>query len=134
RAMRSAKRENAALRIAGNILAAKIAFARGDTAGAEVFLRRGAREEDAFPYTEPPGWWLPAREALGMVLLAEKDFKGAAKAFRGELARHPGNGRALYGLRECARATGDARLAEKYDAELRQAWKQADTKSAMAWF
>jgi hypothetical protein len=48
--------------------------------------------------TEPPDWLLPERERLGVVLLKAGCAREAESVFRDELAKHPRNPRALFGV------------------------------------
>lgn len=88
------------LKIAENVLGAKIAIARKDTASAIPLLRDAVAIQDRLNYGEPPDWFYPVRENLGGLLLMTGDFSGAEKVFREDLERNPRNPRSLFGLRQ----------------------------------
>ncbi|MCI0354799.1 MAG: hypothetical protein L0099_07160, partial [Acidobacteria bacterium] len=116
------------LKIARDVLAARIAEARGDHASAVTLLRAAAAVEDSLNYGEPPDWYFPVREALGGLLLRTGDAKAAEHVFRDDLERNRRNPRSLFGLAESLRAQG-----KNYDAELvrrrfQAEWKNADTE------
>jgi tetratricopeptide (TPR) repeat protein len=108
------------LAVAGNVVAAKVAAAAGDVAGAEAFLREAIVLEDGIGYMEPPYWYYPVRQTLGAVLMAAGRPEEAAEAFRAALAQTPRNGWALWGLAEAERATGADPAAT--EALLDKAW------------
>jgi tetratricopeptide (TPR) repeat protein len=88
------------LKIATNILGAKLALARKDNDGAIVMLRTAVATQDTLKYDEPPDWFFPVRESLGGALLMNGDATGAEKVFREDLDRNPRNPRSLWGLHQ----------------------------------
>jgi Flp pilus assembly protein TadD len=50
----------------------------------------------------------------------------AERVFREDLALHPGNGWALYGLAESLRRQGRSNEAERVREQFRAAWSRAD--------
>ena len=86
------------LKIAKNILGAKLAMAKKDNAGAIVMLREAVAIQDTLKYDEPADWFFPVRESLGAALLVDGDATGAEKVFRDDLDRNPRNPRSLWGL------------------------------------
>ena len=67
--------------IADDLLAARIAIARGDKPAAIALLRDAVSNQDQLLYDEPPDWYFDARESLGGVLLANGDAQGAELFF-----------------------------------------------------
>jgi tetratricopeptide (TPR) repeat protein len=61
-------------------------------------LKLAVTHEDALVYDEPPQWLAPARESLGGAYLQAKNYGKAKETFLEAKRRHPGSGRALYGL------------------------------------
>ncbi len=116
------------LAAAEHMLAGKLALARGDHQKAVELLRRGVEAEDALSYNEPADWDLPVRESLGGALLLAGDNAEAEKVFRAELARHPRNGRALFGLVESLKRQAKDSSATLVQREFDRAWARADTK------
>jgi tetratricopeptide (TPR) repeat protein len=88
------------LKIAEEVLGAKIAIAKKDNSGAVSMLRDAVAIQDKLNYGEPPDWFYPVRENLGGALLMSGDAAGAEKAFREDLDRNPRNPRSLWGLRQ----------------------------------
>lgn len=88
------------MKIAENVVGAKIAMAKKDTAGAIALLREAVAIQDKLNYGEPPDWFYPVRESLGGALLVSGDAAGAEKVFRDDLDRNPRNPRSLFGLQQ----------------------------------
>jgi tetratricopeptide (TPR) repeat protein len=88
------------LKIAKDVLGAKIAMVKKDTAGSIAMLRDAVAIQDTLKYGEPPDWFYPVRESLGGALLMTGDAAGAEKVFRADLDRNPRNPRSLWGLRQ----------------------------------
>jgi tetratricopeptide (TPR) repeat protein len=88
------------LKIAENVVGAKIAMAKKDQTGAISMLRQAVAIQDTLKYGEPPDWFYPVRESLGGALLMSGDAAGAEKVFREDLDRNPRNPRSLFGLRQ----------------------------------
>jgi tetratricopeptide (TPR) repeat protein len=99
------------LKIAENVLGAKISYARNDMDATVSQLRTAVATQDLLKYDEPEDWFYPVRETLGAVLLKIGDNAGAEEVFRADLARHPRNPRSLFGLEEALKAQDRA-----YDA------------------
>lgn len=106
-----------------NVLGAKIAVAKHDSAGAVQMLRRAVTMQDTLNYDEPPDWFFPVRESLGGVLLASGNAAEAENVFREDLERNPRNPRSLFGLREALKAQNRAYDAQFVDKLLETAWK-----------
>ncbi len=114
------------LKIAELVLDAHIALAKDDKKSAIEFLRKAVEAEDALNYAEPPGWYIPTREALGSVLMLNGDYAEAERVFRVDLNKNPRSGRSLFGLLKSLKSQGknyDAQLVQK---EFEVAWKNAD--------
>jgi tetratricopeptide (TPR) repeat protein len=120
------------LKVADQMLAGRIAFARGDKRAAFELLNKAVAAEDATSYNEPADWDMPVREFLGSALLQSGDHAEAEKVFRAEIARHPRNGRALFGLAEVLKLQGKNTSAQMVQREFEQAWESADTKLSVA--
>jgi pimeloyl-ACP methyl ester carboxylesterase len=116
------------LQVAEHLLSGQIAFAQGDNRAAIEQLQKGVEAEDAVSYNEPPDWDLPVREWLGGLFLVNGELAEAEKIFRVELAKHPRNGRALFGLFESLKRQGNASSAQMVRREFDKAWEKADIK------
>jgi len=116
------------LHLAEKVLSARIAFARQDREAAIGLLRQAVEVQDNMAYDEPPAWFLPARESLGGVLLAEGRASEAEAVFRADLERNRRNGRSLFGLWKSLEAQHKTRGASAARREFEAAWKNADTQ------
>jgi tetratricopeptide (TPR) repeat protein len=85
----------------------RLADARGDLPLALAAYREAVAAQDRLPYMEPPYWYYPARQSLGVALLRAGRLDDAEDVFRASLARTPSNGWALRGLMEVYRQRGD---------------------------
>jgi tetratricopeptide (TPR) repeat protein len=119
------------LKIARDVLGAKIALAKKDNASAIAQLEEAVRVQDSLKYNEPEDWFFPVRESLGATLLMSGDAAGAEKAFREDLGRHPRNPRSLFGLEEALKAQKrdyDAGFVRK---QFQASWKGGPVKLKM---
>ena len=115
------------MKIAKDVLGAKIAVAKKDNAGAIVMLREAVAIQDTLKYGEPPDWFFPVRESLGAALLMIGDAAGAEKVFREDLDRNPRNPRSLFGLHQVLvqqKRDYDAGFIQK---EFEASWKGGST-------
>ena len=99
------------LKIAENVLGAKIAQAKKENDDAISQLREAVAVQDGLKYDEPQDWFYPVRESLGAALLMSGDQAGAEQVFRDDLERNPRNPRSLFGLEQALKAQG-----REYDA------------------
>jgi tetratricopeptide (TPR) repeat protein len=111
------------LNIAKNVLGAKIALAKHDSAAAISQLREAVATQDKLKYGEPPDWFFPVRESLGAALLLSGNAQEAEKIFRADLEHNPRNPRSLFGLREALKAQNRAYDAQFVDKQFQAAWK-----------
>jgi tetratricopeptide (TPR) repeat protein len=107
---------------------ARVAIAQSDHAAAIALLKQAAELEDHLAYDEPADWFNPVRHLLGSELLRSGAAAEAEGVFRTDLARHPENGWALYGLAQALQQENKnaeaAAVRRRFDA----AWKKADMK------
>ena len=99
------------LKIAENVLGAKISLAKNDMDATVNQLRAAVAVQDSLKYDEPQDWFYPVRESLGAVLLKIGDDAAAEEVFRADLERNPRNPRSLFGLEQVLKA-----LDRNYDA------------------
>jgi tetratricopeptide (TPR) repeat protein len=116
------------LKIADDVLSAKIALANKDPYKAQTLLREAVDIQDSLKYGEPPDWFQPVRETLGASLLADGKAAEAEKVFRADLEKNPRNGRSLFGLSAALKAQGKDYDAAQVNTQFEAAWKKADTK------
>jgi tetratricopeptide (TPR) repeat protein len=113
------------LKIAENVLGARISLAKNDMDATVNQLRAAVAIQDSLKYGEPPDWFYPVRESLGAVLLKIGDDAGAEETFRADLDRNPRNPRSLFGLEQALKAqerTYDASFIRK---QFDENWKGA---------
>ncbi|HTA23651.1 MAG TPA: hypothetical protein VK763_08970 [Terriglobales bacterium] len=115
------------LKIAEDVLGAKIALARKDNVQAISLLTSAVAIQDTLKYGEPPDWFFPVRESLGGVLLMNGDAAGAEKVFRADLDRNPRNPRSLFGLQQALKAQGRNYDAGFVETEFNASWKGGAT-------
>jgi hypothetical protein len=111
------------LKIAKDVLGAKIALAKKDNARATDLLQSAVATQDGLKYNEPEDWFFPVREPLGAALLMNGDNAGAEKVFREDLNRHPRNPRSLFGLQQALKAQGKEYDAAFVQKQLQSSWK-----------
>jgi len=111
------------LKIASDVLAAKLATARNERRQAIAQLQDAVAIQDSLKYSEPPSWFYPVRESLGAALLLDGQISEAEQIFREDLQRNPRNPRSLFGLLDVLRSRGRSRDAGLVRAELGAAWK-----------
>jgi tetratricopeptide (TPR) repeat protein len=92
------------LKIAENVLGAKISLKKNDMDAAVNQLLAAVAVQDSLKYDEPQDWFYPVRESLGAVLLKIGDDAGAEEVFRADLERNPRNPRSLFGLEQALKA------------------------------
>ena len=122
------------LEVARQMLAGETAFQSGDEEKGLEHLRRAVSTEDGFRYQEPSSWMMPARHALGALLLDAGEVEEAETVYRKDLQLHAENGWALNGLAECLESLG--RTDEAADVRLRfeDAWSHATVKTNASCF
>ena len=106
----------------------RLALATGRFDKAIALLEAAVAQQDALSYDDPPAWYHPVRETLGAALLIAGRAKAAARVFRADLERHPGNGRSLWGLWQSLEASGRSKAADETRAEYEKAWRVADIR------
>jgi tetratricopeptide (TPR) repeat protein len=116
------------LKIARDVLGAKIALAKKDKAGTIALLQSAVAVQDTLKYSEPEDWFFPVRESLGAALVMNGDNAGAEKVFREDLDHHPRNPRSLFGLQQALKAQGKEYDAGFVQKQLRASWKGGSTQ------
>jgi hypothetical protein len=84
--------------------------------------------QDSLPYSEPPPFYLPVRQALGAELLKSGRAKDAELVYLEDLRRHPKNGWSLFGLSKSLAAQGKSGQAKGVADGFRHAWARADVE------
>lgn len=120
------------LLIAQYMLDAKTAEMQKKPSDAIDYLERAIGVQDTLHYNEPPDWFFSVRESLGGMLLREKRFTEAERVFRDDLAKHPRNGRSLFGLMESLKAQARSTDADWVERAYKQAWRYSDTQLSVS--
>src|SRR5690606_1051474 len=93
------------LKVAGDVLAGQIAFARHDYESAVSHLSRAAEAESALTYGEPPDWSIPAPGAWRRAACGRQAGRGA-EGVRGRPRVLPGERLVAARTRACAARAG----------------------------
>jgi tetratricopeptide (TPR) repeat protein len=117
---------NRLLTMASATLAGEIDSTQGHHDDAIKHLQEAVAIQDSLNYEEPPPWYYPVRQTLGMELLADGKTSDAEQVFRDDLKQYPENGWSLNGLALCLRARKATDEAATVEARLKKAWAHAD--------
>jgi tetratricopeptide (TPR) repeat protein len=120
------------LAVAEQVLAGKIAAARGDKQKSVEHMRKAVEAEDQLSYMEPPYWYYSAKLSLGAALLKAGQAPEAEKIFREDLKDFPNCGWQLFGLQESLRAQG--KDTKDVSRQFRRAWSRADVQPDLSWY
>jgi tetratricopeptide (TPR) repeat protein len=104
----------------------ELEYRKGNYDHAFDLLRTAVARDVALRYDEPWGWMMPVAHSLGALLVEQARYQEAEAVYRADLAIHPDNGWALYGLAECLRMTGRTDEAASVDGRFKTAWSRAD--------
>lgn len=118
----------ALLEMADTLLQGEIAMAAGTTAAAIGHFRRAVALQDQLPYTEPPFWYYPTRQSLGVALLTAKRAAEAEAVYRRDLELYPHNGWSMFGLIQSLDAQGKTVEARELRKMFEHVWSRADVK------
>ncbi|MHC4955621.1 MAG: tetratricopeptide repeat protein [Planctomycetota bacterium] len=121
-------RVHTVLGIARNMLAGETAFLSGEQEKGLSYLRRAVELEDELTYQEPSSWMMPARHALGALLLDAGLVDEAETVYRKDLRLHRENGWALHGLAQCLERQGHTEEAAAVRRRFERAWSDATVK------
>lgn len=117
------------MQVSRAFLAGEIAFGQGRVDAAIERLQEAVRLEDALKYDEPPACVVPARHALGAVLLSAGRAKEAEAAYRADLRAYPANYWSLLGLQKALAAQGRKPEAAAAEEAFRRAQARAQVKA-----
>lgn len=111
------------LEVASNVVLARAAQADGDQKAAVGLFETAAATQDSIPYMEPPFWYYPVRQSLGAALIMTGQPEEAQKEFAAALEHERNSAWVLFGMKEAARAKGDAAAEQKAAEDLAKVWK-----------
>jgi tetratricopeptide (TPR) repeat protein len=113
------------LKIAENVLGAKISLMKNDLDATVKQLRAAVAIQDTLKYNEPQDWFYPVRESLGAALLNIGNNAGAEEVFRADLERNLRNPRSLFGLEQALKAQDKGYDAGFVRKQFDASWKGA---------
>jgi tetratricopeptide (TPR) repeat protein len=114
------------LAIAEHMLEGEILYSDSQVEAAIGAIEKAVAREDQLRYSEPPDWFVPARHALGAILLHDRQAEAAERVYREDLRRWPDNGWSLHGLAQSLEATEKYDEAAKVQERFREVWREAD--------
>lgn len=103
------------LKVAAAMMDGEVEYHKGNTDSAFEQLRLAVYLDDHLNYAEPWGWMMPARHALGALLLEQGQIEAAAAVYRADLGldqsiyrpmQHPNNVWSLHGYVSCLERLG----------------------------
>jgi hypothetical protein len=77
---------------------------------------------------EPPFWYYPTRQSLGVALLRADRAAEAEAVYRQDLVDYPHNGWSTYGLIESLEAQGKSTEAAEHRTHFEAMWSLADVE------
>jgi len=114
------------LGIADALVEGEIALASGGLDAAIAHFERAVAIQDRLPYMEPPFWYYPTRQSLGLAYLRAGRFAEAEAVYRRDLEDYPHNGWSMFGLVQSLEGQGRDDEAAVAAEELGHAWSLAD--------
>jgi tetratricopeptide (TPR) repeat protein len=114
------------LEIADALIAGELALAEADSDAAIAYFERAVAIQDALPYMEPPFWYYPTRQSLGVAYLQADRFEAAEQVYRRDLEDYPRNGWSMYGLLQSLQAQGKTDDAARVREQFETVWQLAD--------
>lgn len=106
------------VRIAQEVLNARIAQAQGELGNAVSGFEKAAALQEKMAYMEPPYWYYPVRRSAGALRFLQGDLSGAERELKRALQEAPNDAWALWGLAQVYRKQGNENAA----AETEQRW------------
>ena len=116
------------LEIADDLLMGEIAMAEDDLEMAIEHFSDAVANQDALPYTEPPFWYYPTRQSLGLAHLRAGNYAEAEAVYRRDLVDYPRNGWSMYGLLSSLEAQNKFVDAREVRAQFELVWALADVE------
>jgi tetratricopeptide (TPR) repeat protein len=116
------------LGIADALLLGDIAMAQGGLETAISHFGEAVEAQDALPYTEPPFWYYPTRQSLGLALLRAGQAAEAEAVYLRDLEDYPMNGWSMFGLVQSLEAQGKTAEAAEMRQMFDRTWVMADVE------
>jgi tetratricopeptide (TPR) repeat protein len=119
---------SALIGIADALLQGEIDMADGDFDAAVEQFTVAVAGQDALPYMEPPFWYYPTRQSLGIALLRADRAAEAEEVYRRDLEIYPHNGWSTFGLIQALEAQGETEEAAMHREHFEAMWALADVE------
>ncbi len=116
------------LTIADNLLTGEIAVAENDLDLAIDKFSAAVASQDTLPYTEPPFWYYPTRQSLGIAYLLAGKPGEAEAVYRKDLTIYPRNGWSMFGLMQSLEAQEKFDEALEVEDKFDLIWAMADVQ------
>ncbi len=116
------------LNIASKLLAGEIAMAEKKNNSAIKSFEEAVALQDKLPYMEPPFWYYPTRQSLGLALLATGENAKAEMVYKKDLEIYPRNGWSMFGLIQALEAQKKTEEAAEVRKKFEIVWQKADVK------
>lgn len=113
----------AALVLEGTIAGQKRNFDKKVT-----LLKDAVSIQDGLRYSEPPHFYYPVRQSLGVALLEANKVAAAELIFKEDLAKFPNNGWSLHGLHQSLLKQNKLEESKAIKMEFETAWSLADVE------
>ena len=122
------------LDVAEAVLNGEIEYHKGNYEVAYQHLRVAVKRDQSLIYDEPWGWMMPARHALGALLLEQGHAVEAEKVYRDDLLVYKNNLWALFGLYQALSQQNKTEEAKSVYARFETASARADVKIGASCF
>jgi tetratricopeptide (TPR) repeat protein len=119
---------SALLAIADELLLGEIALAAEELDTAIAHFTAAVAAQDMLPYMEPPFWYYPTRQSLGLALLRAGRAAEAEAIYRRDLEIYPHNGWSTYGLVQSLEMQGKTDEANMHREHFEAMWSLADVE------
>ncbi len=116
------------INIADKLLIGEIAMAEKDNDKAIKSFEDAVTIQDKLPYMEPPFWYYPTRQSLGMALIEADQNAKAEEVYKKDLEIYPRNGWSMYGLIQALKAQKKSDEAADVQKKFDNVWQKADVK------
>ncbi|REJ76454.1 MAG: hypothetical protein DWQ47_11455 [Acidobacteria bacterium] len=116
------------LKIADDLLKGEIAMAEERFPEAVASFQAAVERQDKLPYMEPPFWYYPTRQSLGIALLESGQHAKAEAVYKKDLEIYPHNGWSMYGLIQSLEAQNRSDEAAEVRKMFDMVWQNADIK------
>ena len=122
------------LDVAEAVLNGEVEYHKGNYKVAFEHLRLAVKRDLGLNYDEPWGWMMPARHALGALLLEQGEVVEAESVYRDDLKMYKNNMWSLLGLFKALTAQGKREEAAEVNSRFQAASARADVKIGASCF